>query len=76
MNTPMFPDKYDWHGCTAVQFDPEKLSGRANVGGTRMFADGVLENYLDGLTAHEIAESYGLAQEDVDQILSFAAARI
>jgi uncharacterized protein (DUF433 family) len=75
MHKPLFPDKYDWHGCEAVQFDPEKLGGRATVGPTRMDADGVLENYLDGLTADEIAESYGVKKEAVESILAFAAAK-
>jgi len=44
MHKPLFPDKYDWHGCEAVQFDPQKLGGRANVEGQRMFADGILDN--------------------------------
>lgn len=70
-----FPDVYDWRGCKAVQFDPEKLSGRATVGATRMFADGVLENYLEGLTVDEIVESYGLEKSAVHDILAFAAAK-
>ena len=36
-----YPDAFDWHGCEAVQFNPDKLSGRATVGATRMDADGV-----------------------------------
>ena len=44
MNKPIFRDLIDWHGCDAVQFDPEKLGGRATVGNTRMDADGVLIN--------------------------------
>jgi uncharacterized protein (DUF433 family) len=75
MNRPLFPDKYDWHGCDAVQYDPEKLGGRANVEGQRMFADGILENYLDGLSADEIVDTYGVHREAVEKILAFAAAR-
>lgn len=75
MFKPMFPDKYDWHGCDVVQFNPKKLGGRATVGATRMDADGVLENYLDGLTVDEIVDSYGVEKEAVDKILAFAAAK-
>jgi hypothetical protein len=42
MDKPRFPDKYDWRGCEAVQFDPLKLSGRATVENTRMDADAIL----------------------------------
>lgn len=75
MDEPLFPDKYDWHGCDAVQFDPKKLGGRANVEGRRMFADGILDNYLDGLTVDEIADSYGVRREAVETILAFAYAK-
>ena len=75
MSVLKFPDVYDWHGCKAVQFDPEKLSGRATVGATRMFADGVLENYLDGLTVEQIVQSYGVERAAVQEILAFAAAK-
>jgi uncharacterized protein (DUF433 family) len=75
MHKPLFPDKYDWHGCDAVQFDPEKLSGRANVEGQRMFADGILDNSLDGLTVEEIVDSYGVRREAVEKILAFGAAK-
>jgi uncharacterized protein (DUF433 family) len=75
MRKPMFPDKYDWQGCDAVQFNPEKLSGRATVGATRMDADGVLENYLAGMTAAEIADCFDIDQDAVESILAFAAAK-
>ncbi len=75
MRKPLFPDKYDWHGCDAVQFNPRKLGGRATVGATRMDADGVLENYLAGLTVDEIVDSYGVEKDAVEKILSFAAAK-
>jgi len=75
MHKPRFPDKYDWHGCEAVQFDQEKLSGRATVGATRMDADGVLENYLAGMTAAEIADCFSIDQTAVEVILAFAAAK-
>jgi len=75
MRKPIFPDKYDWHGCDAVQFDPEKLGGRATVGNTRMDADGILINYEDGMTVDEIVESFGVDREAVEKILAFAVAR-
>jgi len=68
-------DEFDWRGCSAVQWNPKMLGGRANVDGTRMFADGVLGNYDDGLSAEEIAESYELDLEPVRQIIAFALAK-
>jgi len=74
MEKPMFPDRFDWHGCDAVQFNPKKLGGRATVGNTRMDADGVLLNYESGLSVDEIVESFGVDREAVEKILAFAAA--
>lgn len=68
-------DRYDWHGCEAVQFNPEKLSGRATVEDTRMDADGILDNYLDGLSIEDIVDSYGVNRHAVETILAFAAAK-
>jgi len=75
MEKPRFPDKYDWHGCDAVEFDPLKLGGRATVGNTRMDADGVLINYESGLSVDEIVESFGVDRQAVEEILEFAASR-
>jgi uncharacterized protein (DUF433 family) len=74
MEKPLFPDKYDWHGCEVVQFNPLKLGGRATVRDTRMDADGVLINYEGGLSVDEIVESFGVDREAVEMILAFAAA--
>ncbi len=75
MNELTWEDEFDWRGCSVVQFDREKLGGRANVNGTRMFADGVLSNYDSGLSAEEIAESYELDLRDVETILAFAQSK-
>jgi len=75
MDRQIIKDEFDWRGCKAVQFEPEKLGGRGNVDGTRMFADGVLDNYDDGMRAEEIAESYQLDLEPVREIIAFATAK-
>lgn len=75
MYGPTGEDEFDWQGCSAVQWDPEKLSGRANVAGTRMFADSVLSNFDSGLSEEEIADSYGTELAHVQAILSFAHGR-
>ena len=72
MNKPVL-DKYDWHGCAAVRFDPLRLGGRATVEDLRMDADSVLDNFEDGMTIADIADSDGVNREAVEKILSFAA---
>ncbi len=68
-------DLFDWHGCEAVQFDPEKLGGRATVGDSRMDADGILLNFLDGMTAEEISHAFHTDLEAIRIILKFAEIR-
>ena len=75
MENLVWKDKFDWRGCSAVQFDPKKLGGRGNVDGTRMMADSVLENYDYGVSEEEIAETYQLDLEPVKQIIAFANAK-
>jgi uncharacterized protein (DUF433 family) len=74
-----FPDKWDWHGCDAVEFDPEKLSGRATVGPFRFEADTVLECFHSGMSVDQILEDYDFdpepAKKLIEKILAFAAAK-
>lgn len=74
MNKQRFPDKWDWHGCDAVEFDPEKLGGRATVGPARFEADNVLECIHRGMTVDDILNDYALDREPVERIVAFAAA--
>jgi len=68
-------DLFDWHGCEAVRFDPEKLGGRATVGNSRMDADGILLNYEDGMSPEEISDAFGTDLDAIHTILAFAKAR-
>ena len=72
---PYSRDLFDWKGCEAVQFDLEKLGGRATVGATRMDADGVLLNYADGMTPEEISDHFGSDLQAIRTIIAFAEAR-
>jgi len=49
-----------------VQYDPEKLGGRANVGKTRMDADGILVNFDTGMDVDELVDSFGVEREAVE----------
>lgn len=75
MYGPTGEDEFDWRGCSVVQWNPEMLSGRANVAGTRMFADTVLFCSRNGMTAEEIADTYEMDLPPVKSMLSFADLR-
>jgi len=64
-------DLIDWHGCDAVQFDPEKLSGRATVGASRLDADTVLLNYEDGMTVAELHDHFGGDRRLIEKVVEF-----
>ena len=70
-----FPDAFDWHGCEAVQFNPDKLSGRATVGATRIDADGIFLNYEDGLSVEELHQHFGSDKDAIRQIIEFGRSR-
>lgn len=75
MEKPAFKDLIDWRGCDAVQFDPEKLSGRATVGHSRMDADGILINHESGMSIEDLQESFGVEREAIERILAFGIPR-
>jgi uncharacterized protein (DUF433 family) len=64
----------DWSGCPAVERVPGKVSGQWIVKGTRILADGVLENADAGYTTEELAtEIYeGLQVDQARALLSYA----
>ncbi len=79
MNDPLVSkrlgDVWDWRGCEAVRFDPEKLGGRATILDTRMDADGVMLNYEDGMSAEEISDAFSSDLAAVKTIIAFAVSR-
>ncbi len=64
----------DWSGCDAVERVPGKVSGQWIVKGTRVLADGIVDNADTGYTAEQIAgEVYdGLPLDLVKEILAHA----
>jgi len=67
-------EKIDWHGCPGVEFDPNKMSGAANIRGMRIAPDAVLDNFNDGMSAEWIKENFeGVQDVDIRNILSFAS---
>jgi len=62
----------DWTDCPLVEINPRKVSGAPILRGTRMPADAIVENYLDGLPAEEIAEVFELPADSVRALLNYA----
>jgi len=62
----------DWTHCPVVESDPEKLGGTPILKGSRMPADGIVENFRDGLPADEIAEVFELPAIGVRLLLNYA----
>jgi uncharacterized protein (DUF433 family) len=66
----------DWSECEDVERIPGKVSGRWIVKGTRILAEGVIEN-ADDYTPEEIATELfpGLGAERARRIIEYARAR-
>ena len=62
----------DWSGCVLVENNPLKLSGAPIVRGTRVQADAIVGNYRDGLSVDEISYQFGVAADQIRELLSFA----
>ncbi len=65
----------DWTDYPLVERVPGKVSGVPILKGTRMPADAVLENYIGGSPAEEIAENFEIPETSVRALLSYAAKR-
>ncbi len=65
----------DWTGYSMVEVNPAKLSGTPTLKGWRMPAQFIIENYMLGDSADEIAESFGLPKEDVRSLIAEAIAK-
>jgi uncharacterized protein (DUF433 family) len=64
----------DWSECDDVEMIPGKVSGQPVVVGTRILAQGVIDNADDGYTPEQIAaEIYeGLPVERARRIIAYA----
>lgn len=65
----------DWSGCPDVEVDPEKLGGTPILKHSRMPAEGIVENYAEGMSAQEIAEVFQLPTNGVRDLLAYAKPR-
>ncbi len=65
----------DWSGYSMVEQNPLKLSGTPILKGSRMPAQGIIENYMSGYAPDEVAEIFGLCKEEVRALIAEAVAR-
>ena len=64
----------DWSTCSAVERDPEKVSGAWTFKGTRIPVTSLFENLEDGASVNEFIQWFpGVSKEQVDAVLEHAA---
>jgi len=71
---PAMPE-FDWSECALVEIDRSRVSGRPVLKGTRMPVEDILANYEYGVSVAEISEQFGIDQETVQDLLSYAERR-
>lgn len=64
----------DWKDCPDVEQIPGKVSGQWLVKGTRILAQGVVDNADDGFTPEQIADEIyeGLPVERARRVIAYA----
>ena len=77
-DTILQQDSYvDWTGCDLVERVSDKVSGRPIVGGTRILADTIVQDFELGSPLEEIQENYpDLPLATIQQLIAFAEAHI
>ena len=64
----------NWSSCTAVESDPERVSGAWVFRGTRVPIAALFENLEDGVAVGQFVELFpGVALEQVRAVLEHAA---
>lgn len=59
-----------------IVVDPEIRFGKPIIQGTRVPVELVIAKLSGGMTVEEVADEYGIAEEDVLAALSYAAQRL
>ena len=63
-----------WGGCTAVERDPQRVSGAWVFRGTRIPVAALFENLEDGVSVAEFVELFpGVTSEQVRSVLEHVA---
>lgn len=63
----------DWSTCTAVERNPERVSGAWVFRGTRVLVVALFENLEDGAQVSQFVDWAGVSPEQVCAILEHAA---
>ena len=64
----------DWSSCSAVERDPERVSGAWVFRGTRVPVSALFENLEDGVQITQFVEWFpGITIEQVRAVLDYAA---
>lgn len=65
-------ENIDWSECPFVEIKPKVLSGTPVLGGTRLPANAIVDNFDYGLSVAEIAEQFEVPRDSVEAILAYA----
>jgi uncharacterized protein (DUF433 family) len=72
-NQPSLFEALDWTGCPLVEIDPEKVGGTPVVKGTRIPAQGIVDDYDLGSSIEEIHENFPtLSLDTIKSLIAFA----
>lgn len=64
----------DWEQCSAIERNPDKVSGAWVFLGTRVPVSALFDNLDSGATVDEFLEWFpGVSKDQVDEVLSFAS---
>lgn len=64
----------DWEQCSAIERNPDKVSGAWVFRGTRVPVSALFDNLDSGATVDEFLEWFpGVTKDQVDEVLSFAS---
>ena len=64
----------NWEQCSAIERNPDKVSGSWVFRGTRVPVSALFDNLDSGATVDEFIEWFpGVSREQVDEVLSFAS---
>jgi uncharacterized protein (DUF433 family) len=68
------PPMIDWHTCTAVERDPDRVGGAWVFRGTRVPVAALFENLEDDVSLHQFVECFpGVTLEQAHTVLGHAA---
>ena len=70
------PTTLDWSQCPAVESVPDRLSGAWVLKNTRMPVASIFRNLEAGSDISEIVEQFQVSDEQIRQVLAFAASSL